>query len=144
MIMSDSGITVIPIDNNNNQKQNETPLNPVNSIVENVYFKFKETAPKTISSNNLVAIVTQLMLLLETTTLDGASKKAGLLLLINRFIDANAMSLSIEELNLLKSAVTFIVPAVIDTIVKAVNGDLAINVRSFCEKYFPSCCPCFK
>ena len=95
---------------------------------------------QTITVSSVVGTLTTIMVEIEALGgLTGPQKKAAALHVLNRLIDE--MPADAEEVPLIRGAVALLGPAIIDNLIAASKGQLAVNIAGRCAS--GGCCGVF-
>ena len=118
-------------------------VNQTSSLILSLVSKLKASFDQyTIDENNIIDYVVRIMTLTEQQkSLSGFEKKAVVVEVLTRLVDTSS-SLTNETKTSLKLIIKVVVPSVIETIVAASKGLVAVNKKV--EENVRKCCFCFK
>ncbi len=124
--------------------ENKIELKPENVLIdgiEHLYSYMKCIHQEKITPINIIVIATELMQIVEKYKgLTGPQKKMLVINVIKKVV--NSQVDSEETRNALNTIIDFTLPAVIDNLVSAINGEIKFNkekVQSFFKKYICCC-----
>ncbi len=127
-----------------NKVVNKIEIKPENILidgVEHLYSYMKCVHHEKITPTNIIVIATELMQIVEKyKELTGPQKKMLVINVIKKVV--NSQVDSEETRNALNTIIDFTLPAVIDNLVSAINGEIKFNkekVQSFFKKYICCC-----
>jgi len=121
--------------------QNE--INETTKLIMSLVAKLKTSFDQySLDENNIIDYVVRIMTLVEQQkNLSGFEKKAVVIEVLTRLVD-DTNKLPSESKAALKSIIKIVVPGVIETIVAATKGLIAVNKKV--EESVKKCCFCFK
>jgi len=121
--------------------QNE--INETTKLIMSLVSKLKTSFDQySLDENNIIDYVVRIMTLVEQQkNLSGFEKKAVVIEVLTRLVD-DTNKLPSESKAALKSIIKIVVPGVIETIVAATKGLIAVNKKV--EESVKKCCFCFK
>ncbi len=121
--------------------QNE--INETTKLIMSLVSKLKASFDQySLDENNMIDYVVRIMTLVEQQkNLSGFEKKAVVIEVLTRLVD-DTNKLNSESKAALKSIIKIVVPGVIETIVAASKGLIAVNKKV--EESVKKCCFCFK
>lgn len=121
--------------------QNE--INETTKLIMSLVSKLKASFDQySLDENNMIDYVVRIMTLVEQQkNLSGFEKKAVVIEVLTRLVD-DTNKLPSESKAALKSIIKIVVPGVIETIVAATKGLIAVNKKV--EESVKKCCFCFK
>jgi hypothetical protein len=121
--------------------QNE--INETTRLIMSLVSKLKTSFDQySLDENNMIDYVVRIMTLVDQQkNLSGFEKKAVVIEVLTRLVD-DTNKLNSESKAALKSIIKIVVPGVIETIVAATKGLIAVNKKV--EESVKKCCFCFK
>jgi hypothetical protein len=121
--------------------QNE--INETTRLIMSLVSKLKTSFDQySLDENNMIDYVVRIMTLVDQQkNLSGFEKKAVVIEVLTRLVD-DTNKLNSESKTALKSIIKIVVPGVIETIVAATKGLIAVNKKV--EESVKKCCFCFK
>ena len=121
--------------------QNE--INETTKLIMSLVSKLKTSFDQySLDENNIIDYVVRIMTLVEQQkNLSGFEKKAVVIEVLTRLVD-DTNKLNSESKSALKSIIKIVVPGLIETIVAASKGLIAVNKKV--EESVKKCCFCFK
>jgi hypothetical protein len=118
-------------------------VSQTSSLILSLVSKLKASFDQyTVDENNIIDYVVRIMTLVEQQkNLSGFEKKAVVIEVLTRLVDTSS-SLTSEAKTSLKLIIKVVVPGVIETVVAASKGFVAVNKKV--EESVKKCCFCFK
>jgi len=150
---------VAPINNENSKSSNsvnstnsinlelsdicQNEVNETTKLIMSLVTKLKTSFDQySLDENNMIDYVVRIMTLVEQQkNLSGFEKKAVVIEVLTRLVD-DTNKLNSDAKVALKSIIKIVVPGVIETIVAATKGLIAVNKKV--EESVKKCCFCFK
>lgn len=118
-------------------------VSQTSSLILSLVNKLKASFDQyTIDENNIIDYVVRIMTLVEQQkNLSGFEKKAVVIEVLTRLVESSS-SLTAESKTSLKLIIKVVVPGVVETIIAASKGLVAVNKKV--EESVKKCCFCFK
>ena len=101
------------------------------ALVAQLVSQVQASFTQPLSSATLMTLVTTAMVAAETTSLSGQAKKTAVMSVVSTMITNSTLSAA-DKLTL-QNAATLLLPSVIDSVVSASQGVLAINTSTLCS-----------
>lgn len=121
----------------------ENEINETTKLIMSLVSKLKMSFDQySLDENNIIDYVVRIMSLVEQQkNLSGFEKKAVVIEVLIRLVD-DTNKLNVESKTALKNIIKIVVPGVVETIVAATKGLIAVNKKV--EESVKKCCFCFK